>query len=178
MQGLGCRIRLHFEIYLALAVPIAMQAADQLQALLIGKFYSSFSVATAFGFSFYEFELAAQDVLCADEDVINNSFVNTYGPAAQTAVPELIGKSAILAACLGATISDVQVLPDASLILWFANGVQLKLPTTTPIVDWHWAITEDGRDPYMGCIIACFRSGEIQGGIANKSFKADGFTAA
>ena len=139
-----------------------MQATEQLRALLIGKDYASFSVANAFGFGFDGFELAAQDVLCPDEDVINSSFVNSYGPAAKTGVPELIGKSAILAACLGATISDVQVSPDASIILWFANGVQLKFPTNTPVVDWHWAITEDGRDPYMGCIIACFAPGEIQ----------------
>jgi hypothetical protein len=155
-----------------------MQAAEQLRALLIGKDYASFSVATSFGLGFDGFELASQDVLCPDEDVINSAFVNSYAPAAKTGVPELIGKSAILAACLGATISDVQVSPDASVILWFANGVQLTLPTNTPIVDWHWAITEDGRDPYTGCIIACFASGEIQGSIANKSFKADGCAAA
>lgn len=157
---------------------MTMHAAEQLRVLLIGKFYASFSVATAFGFTFDGFELAAQDVVCADEDIINNSFVNSYAPAAQTGVPELIGKSAILAACLGATISDVQVSPDASVILSFANGVQLTFPTNTPIVDWHWAITEDGRDPYTGCIIACFAPGEIQGSTANQSFEADGFAAA
>ena len=155
-----------------------MQAADQLRDLLIGKDYASFSVATSFGFGFDGFELASQDVLCPDEDVIKSAFVNSYAPAAKTGVPELIGKSAILAACLGSTISDVQVFPDASIILWFANGVQLTLPTNTPTVDWHWAITEDGSDPYTGCIVACFAPGEIQGGIANKSFKADGFAAA
>jgi hypothetical protein len=155
-----------------------MQAADQLRDILIGKDYASFSVATSFGFGFDGFELASQDVLCPDEDVIKSAFVNSYAPAAKTGAPELIGKSAILAACLGATISDVQVFPDASIILWFANGVQLTLPTNTPIVDWHWAITEDGRDPYTACIIACFAPGEIQGSIANKSFKADGFAAA
>lgn len=141
-----------------------MQEVEHLQALLIGKNYASFSVATAFGFGFDSFELAAQDVLCPDEDIINSAFVNSYAPAAITSDPELIGKSAILAVCLGATISDVKVSPDASLILWFANGVQLKLPTDTPIVDWHWAITEGGRDPYKGCVIACFAPGEIQCG--------------
>lgn len=155
-----------------------MQAAELLRALLIGKNYASFSVATSFGLGFDGFELASQDVLCPDEELINNAFVSSYTPATKTGVPELIGKSAILAACLGETISDVQVSPDASLILWFANGVQLTLPTNTPTVDWHWAVTEDGRDPYTGCIIACFAPGEIQGSDDNKSFKAVGFATA
>ena len=155
-----------------------MQATEQLQALLLGKFYGSFSVATAFGLDFDGFEFAAQDVQSPDEELIKSSFVNSYAPAANTATPELIGKSAILAACLGAAVSDVQVSPDASIILRFANGVQLKFPTDTPVVDWHWAITEDGRDPYLGCIVACFAPGEIQGSTANNSFKADGFAAA
>lgn len=157
---------------------MTMQAAEHLRALLIGKDYASFTVATSFGLGFDEFELASQEVLCPDEDLINRAFVSSYAPAAKTGVPELIGKSAILAACLGVIISDVQVPPDSSVILWFANGVRLTLPTNTPIVDWQWAITEDGRDPYTGCIIACFAPGEIQGSIANKSFNAGGSAAA
>ncbi|MBB5358042.1 hypothetical protein HDE76_001248 [Rhodanobacter sp. ANJX3] len=155
-----------------------MQAIEQLQALLLGNFYGSFSVASAFGLDFDGFELSTQDVRSPDEKLIESSFVNSYGPAANTANPELIGKSAILAACLGAAISDVQLSPDASITLRFANGVKLQFPTDTTVVDWHWAITEDGQDPYSGCIIGCFAPGKIQSNPANKSFKADGCAAA
>jgi hypothetical protein len=65
-----------------------MQVVEQLRAFLIGKSYASFSVASAFGFGFDSFALAAQDVLCPDEDIINSIFVNSYAPAAKTGGPE------------------------------------------------------------------------------------------
>jgi hypothetical protein len=150
-----------------------MQITEQLRVLFLGRHYVSFSVAVAFGLSFDDFELAAQDVQSPDEELISNPFISSTAKVVRTVNPELVGQGALLAACIGAAILDVRVAEDASITLLFENGVALKFPTDTPVVDWHWAITEDGKDPYLGCIMACFSPGEIQGSISDKYFKVD-----
>ena len=147
-----------------------LKAAGDLQSALVGQFYGRFGVHTGFELEFEHFVLAAQEIESPEEELLNAGFVQSYPPASFTANPQLIAQSAILAACLGVSISTVQVAADASLTLGFENGVRITLPTSTPVVDWHWAITEGRADPYSGCIIACFAPGEIQGGIANFSY--------
>jgi|APMI01.1.fsa_nt_gi hypothetical protein len=149
----------------------AVTQIEGIQAALVGAFYSRFSVDTGFDFHFENFVLSANDVLSPDEAGINSAFVANYPPASHTATPEVIAKSAVVAACLGAEISAVEVLADSSLVLRFNNDVEIKLPTNTPVVDWHWAITEQGGDPYMSCLVACFSPGDIQGCMPNNSFK-------
>ena len=152
-------------------MPDTFKAADYLQRALIGQFYSRFSVHTGFELEFEDFTLAGQEVESPDEEILNAGFVHSYAPASCTANPQVIAKSAILAACLGVSISKVELAVDASLTLSFENGVCITLVTSTPVIDWHWAITEGRGDPYSGCIVACFARGEIQGGIANNSSK-------
>ena len=72
-----------------------MQAAEQLQAFLLGKHYGSFSVATAFGLDFDGFELAVQDVQSPDEELVNRYFVNSYAPATKTATRNQIAQTSI-----------------------------------------------------------------------------------
>jgi hypothetical protein len=152
-------------------MPDTFKAAEYLQRALIGQFYSRVSVHNAFELQFEDFTLAGQEVESPDEELFNTEFVHSYVSAGRTANPQVIAKSAILAACLGACISRVELAANASLTLTFENGVSVTFTTATPIVDWHWAITEGGQDPYSGCIVACFSPGEVQGGIANSSFK-------
>ncbi len=146
-----------------------LQAAEDLKRALAGQSYSRFGVHTGFELEFEKFVLAAQEIESPDEDLFNIGLVQSYPPASFTANPQLIAKSAVLGACLGVPVSTVEVAVDASLALTFENGVRITLPTSTPIVDWHWAITVGREDPYSGCIVACFAPGEIQGSIANSS---------
>ena len=148
-----------------------LQAAEDLQGALVGQFYARFGVHTGFELEFEDFGLTAQEIESPDEELLNASFVQSYPPARFTANPRVIAKSAVLAACLGVVVSTVEVAADASLTLGFENGVRITLPTSTPVIDWHWAITEGREDPYSGCLIACFAPGEIQGSIANNSSK-------
>jgi hypothetical protein len=148
-----------------------MQSCEALKALLTGKAYVRFSVGAVFDLDFDGFVLSSQALFAVDEVYINDVFVQHYSAAEGTADPEDIARSAILAACRQRNIVAVETNEDASLVLRFENGVALRLPTDTPVVDWHWAVTEDARDPYLGCMFACFSPGEIQGGIANNSFK-------
>ena len=149
----------------------AVEQIEGIRAALVGEFYWRFSVDNGFAFHFENFVLSAYEAFSPDEAGINSAFVASYPPASCTANPEVIAKSAVVAACLGAEISAVDVLADSSLVLRFNNNVVIQLPTNTPVVDWHWAITEQGGDPYLGCLVACFAPGDIQGCMPNNSFK-------
>jgi hypothetical protein len=150
--------------------PTATQS-ESIGSALVGTFYSRFAVDLGFDLYFEGFVLSAQDVAVSDEESINTGFVSSYQPSACTANPQLIAKSVVLAACLGIEVSAVDIAEDSSLSLRFGNGVVIRLPTDTPVVDWHWAFTESGGDPYVGCFIACFAPGDIQGNMPNQSFK-------
>ena len=152
-------------------MPGNLQAAEDLKGALVGQVYARFGVHTGFELEFDSFVLAAREIESPDEVLLNVGFVQSYPPAKFTANPQVIAKSAVLAACLGVAVATVEVAEDASLTLIFENGVNVTLPTSTPVVDWHWAITEGRADPYSGCLIACFAPGEIQGSIANNSSK-------
>ena len=145
--------------------------AESIQSALVGAFYSRFAVSDGFDFYFDSFVLSSREILSCDEAVINSRFLEGYAPARFTANPEYIAKSAVVAACLGAEVSAVEVLPDSSLLLKFNNNVEIRLPTDTPIVDWHWAITEAGGDPYLGSLAACFAPGDSQCSMPNNSLK-------
>ena len=152
-------------------MPQTASQAESIQGALVGAFYSRVAVSDGFDFYFDNFVLSSREIISGDEAMINSKFVEGYAPARSTANPECIAKSAVVAACLGAEVSAVEVLPDSSLLLKFNNKVEIRLPTDTPIVDWHWAITEAGGDPYLGCLVGCFAPGDIQGSMPNNSFK-------
>ncbi|GLQ96531.1 hypothetical protein [Dyella mobilis] len=149
---------------------------EQLRACLLGKYYIGFCVATSFGLNFDGFELSAQEVQSGDAELVSSPFVRSYAQAVRTFDPQLVGQCALLAACVGAIVSDVKVAEDASITLFFENGIALNFPTNTGVVDWHWAITEDGRDPYLGCIMGCFSPGEIRGHLPDSLPKAGDFS--
>lgn len=148
-----------------------MTQAESIRDALVGRSYSRFAADDGFDLYFEDFVLSSQEIVSPDERIINSSVVDSYPPAQYTANPERIAKSAVVAACLDTPIATAEILPDSSLLLTFSNKVVIRLPTDTPIVDWHWAITETGGDPYTGCHIACFAPGDIQGSMPNNSFK-------
>ena len=149
----------------------AIPQFESIRDALVGEFYSRFSVDTGFDFHFESFVLSAQDALSQDETIVTSAFIANYQPAIRTANPEIIAKSAVIAACLGAEISSIEILADSSLVLRFNNNVTIQLPTSTPIVDWHWAITQHGGDPYVESLVACYAPGDIQGSMPNRSLK-------
>jgi hypothetical protein len=148
-----------------------MSPLEGIRSAMVGKFYSRFAVDVGFDFYFPDFVLSSREVTSADEQIIDLSFVDSYQPAQHTASPDWIAKSTVIAACLDIPVTSVDLRPDSSLLLTFNNGVAVCLPTDTPTVDWHWAITESGSDPYISCLVACFAPGDIQGCMPNNSFK-------
>lgn len=70
----------------------------------------------------------------------------------------------ILSSTQRKNIAGVSLGPDSTLELVFENGVTIQFPTTTEIVDWHWAINKEGNDPYLGCIVGCFNPGTVEVG--------------
>jgi hypothetical protein len=145
--------------------------AEGIQSALVGAFYYRFAVSDGFDFYFDSFVLSSREVLFSDEAVLNAQFLQSYAPARFTANPDYIAKSAIAAACIGILVSSVEILPDSSLQLTFDNNVILRLPTDTSVVDWHWAITKSGGNPYEGCLVGCFAPGDIQGDMPNNSLE-------
>ncbi|UTA52904.1 hypothetical protein L3D22_10945 [Lysobacter soli] len=138
-----------------------MTKSESIESALVGCFYHRFAVGTGFDFHFDDFVLSSQELCSPDEFTI--ATVVAANPPAGTANADLIAKSAVIAACLGVPIVSAELLSDSSLSLTFDNGVVARLPTDTPVVDWHWAITETGTDPYLGCRIACYAPGDVQG---------------
>jgi len=148
-----------------------MTQADNIRDALVGQFYSRFAASGGFDLYFDDFVLSSWEIVSPDEEIFNSLVVGTYPPAHHTANPERIAKSAVVAACLDIPVVAVELLADSSLLLTFSNNVTVRVPTDTPVVDWHWAITESGGDPYTGCLIACYAPGDIQGSMPNNSFK-------
>ena len=148
-----------------------MTQVESIRNALVGNFYSRFAVSNGFDFYFESFVLSSWEIVSTDEEIISSSIVDSYSPMQRTTKPELIAKSALIAACLDIPVTAVDLLADSSLLLKFSNNVAIRLPTNTATVDWHWAITESGGDPYIGCHIACFAPGDIQGNMPNDAIK-------
>lgn len=139
-----------------------MKALDILHTKFFGNFYSRFSIGDTFDLVFDDFWLIAQNVISADEKALNHFLLKQYKPADEAIDKENISKSIILCSTLRKKVIKAKLAEDSSLQLAFENGVILIFPTNTDIVDWHWAINENGNDPYLGCIVGCFGSGEVQ----------------
>ncbi len=139
-----------------------MSVIEVLQEKLIGNFYSSFRVGDTFDLNFDGFRLIAHNVVSLDEDELNTQLLNGYKPASEAVDKEDVAKSIVLSSTLRKSITCVVLLPDSSLELTFENGVKLLLPTDTEVVDWQWALNENANDPYLGCIVGVFASGEAQ----------------
>jgi hypothetical protein len=144
-----------------------MSQIEDIRQALVGQFFWRFAVSDGFDLYFDNFVLSSRAISSLSEDP---SF-HAHSVSRLTANPDLVAKSAVVAACLGVPISGCHVTPESALHVTFSNGVVVRLPTDTPIVDWHWAISERGGDPYSGCYIACFAPGDIQGSMSNNSFK-------
>ena len=140
---------------------------EGIRSAVVGSFYSRFAVCDGFDLYFADFVLSSREIVSVDEKQINSSFVDSYPPAQHTANPDRIAKSAVLAACLDIPVTSIDLLEDSSLVLKFSNNVSVQLLTDTPVVDWHWAFTETGGDPYTGCHIACYAPGDVQGRMPN-----------
>lgn len=135
---------------------------DLLRNLLLKKFISFFSVGDSFTLCIGNYYLICQDITSEDEKLIDNSIDENYPFAKFSIDKQHISKTTILAANMRKEIIDVVMDTRCCLTLKFENGSDLFIPTSNTIVDWQWAINENGGDPYT-CknLIACFWEGEI-----------------
>ncbi len=141
-----------------------MRAIEILEKKLLGNFYSRISIGDTFDLYFHGYWLIAHNVSASEEGVLNELLFENFPPANEAVDKEDIAKSTILTATLRKVITNVALNPDSSLECAFENGVRLLFTTDTDIVDWHWAINEQGNDPYTGCIVGCFSPGDIHVG--------------
>lgn len=139
-----------------------MNALDILKEKLVGNFYSRFSIGDTFDLFFDSFWLIAHNVISPDEKNLNSFLLNEYNPAIDAIDKEGVSKSTIICSTLRKKIIEASLADDATLKLYFENGVSLLFPTNTDIVDWQWAINENGNDPYLNFIVGCFNQGEVQ----------------
>ncbi len=139
-----------------------MEAIDILREKLLGNFYSRFSRGDTWDLYFDGFWLIAHEVISTEEKELNKYLMENYKPAKEAIDKEDVAKSIVVSSCLRKGIVDISLDSDMALTIRFENGTQLTFPTNTDIVDWQWAINENGNDPYLGCIIGCFFAGEIQ----------------
>lgn len=139
-----------------------MNALDILKEKLVGNFYSRFSIGDTFDLFFDSFWLIAHNVVSADEESLNSFLLNEYKPSKDAIDKENVSKSTVICSTLRKKVIELSLASDATLKLAFENGVTLLFPTNTDMVDWQWAINENGNDPYLGFIVGCFNQCEVE----------------
>lgn len=139
-----------------------MNTIEILQKKLVGNFYSRFSIGDTFDLYFDGFWLIAHNIVSSDEEDLNRILLNEYKPVKEAIDKEDVSKSTIICSTLRKKIINVSLFDDATLQTTFENGVILLFPTNTDIVDWQWALNENGTDPYLGFIVGCFDSGVVK----------------
>lgn len=132
-----------------------------LKEMLINNYYSRISIGDTYNLFFDDFWLIAINVATDDEKDLNDFLLSNYSRASEAIDAEDVAKCTVLAATLRKKITNVNLLADATLECIFENGVKLQFTTDTEIVDWHWALNNEAKDPYAGCIIGCFNPGEV-----------------
>ena len=139
-----------------------MDAITILNEKLVGNFYSRFSIGDTYDLSFDNFWLISNGLNSPDENSLNSYLFENYLATRGSVDKEDISKCTILAATRYRKILDLSLTTDCTLQLEFENNVVLQFPTSTEIVDWQWAINENGKSPYENCMVGCFWQGEIQ----------------
>ena len=143
-----------------------MDAIEILKAKLVGNFYSRFGAGDTFDLYFDGFWLISHNVIASEENKLRSVLLNGYQTANEAIDKEDVAKTVVISSTLRKKITGVYLSDDSTLELGFENGVRLSFPTNTEIVDWHWAISEEGHSPYESCIVGCFSPGEVQVALA------------
>ena len=138
-----------------------MSIIEVLEEKLLGNFYTRLSCGDTFDLHFDGFWLITQNVISSDERVLN-MLIAGYRPGIEAVDKESVAKNLILTTTLRKKITDVSISSDSWLELSFENGVKLHFPTDTEVVDWHWALNENGQDPYHDFIVGVLESGDVQ----------------
>jgi hypothetical protein len=146
-------------------MPHAVTGESLQQALrdaLLGQAYTVVQLGDWWALAFDDgVWLLAQRIVSPDESAIrtaiSTSFVSMLGRIDAEDVPTMI---AVLQSRRQA-VTDIAIGIDGSLELVFANGHALLCSSDEQIVDWQWAISETGADPYSEFRVACFAKGEV-----------------
>jgi hypothetical protein len=138
-----------------------MSVIEVLEEKLLGNFYSRVSLGDTFDLYFDHFCLIAQGVIAPQEAFLNNQLAN-FKPATEAIDKEDVAKGIILTSTLRKKVTAVSINPNSSLELCFENGIKLLFTTDNEIVDWQWAINENGQDPYHNLIVGVLESGVAQ----------------
>ncbi|MDK1312783.1 hypothetical protein [Pseudoalteromonas ardens] len=138
-----------------------MNIVEILEDKLLGNFYSRVSLGDTFDLYFDQFWLISQRIVAPQEEYLNEQ-LSSFKPAVEAIDKEDVAKSIMLTSTLRKKVTSVSLKTDSSLELSFENGVNLLFTTDNEIVDWQWAINEDGQDPYNSFIVGVLESGEVQ----------------
>ena len=138
-----------------------MKPIDVLNDKLKGSFISRFSVGDTWELYFGDCWLSAHNLISSDESPLNEWLRTNYSPFQKAIDQENISKCVIVASLMRREVVSVTLDEACNLTINFEDNGKLILPTDTDIVDWQWSLSEEGSDPYMSYIVACFGEGEI-----------------
>ena len=139
-----------------------MSPIEILQNALVGQFISYYSIGDNWTLNIGNYYLLAQNIISKDEKNVQEAIENSLRNTKYTVDKAEISKSAIIAANMRKTITNIHLDKDYNLSLEISSGSDLFIPTNESIVDWQWALNKSGGDPYCEKnIIACFFTGEI-----------------
>ncbi len=138
-----------------------MKPIDVLNNRLKGRGISRFSVGDTWELCFGNCWISAHNLISSDESLLNDWLLANYLPFQKAIDREAISKCLIVAALMQKEVVRVALDEACNLTISFEGNGKLILPTDTAIVDWQWSLSEEGSDPYMSYLVACFGEGEI-----------------
>jgi len=138
-----------------------MKPTDVLKSRLKGNFISRFSIGDTWELYFGDCWISAHNLISSDESQLNEWLLTNYSPFQKAIDQENISKCVIVAALMRKEVTSIALDEACNLTINFEEDEKLILPTDTDIVDWQWSLSEEGSDPYVSHIVACFTEGEI-----------------
>lgn len=138
-----------------------MNAIEILEKELMGSFITEFSVGDILSLIIGGKHLVSQNIVCNDEDFVNDLIYDKYRPSDEAVDKGYISKSAIIAASMRKEVIKVILDDLGNLTLQFENECELLFPSNEKTVDWQWCLNSYGSDPYKEYIIACFSQDQI-----------------
>ena len=138
------------------------KAEELLKKMLIGNSYLRVCVGDCWGFYFNDgLCLVSQDVSSPEDENLNRLLAHAEPSILDGIDPEYITQGIIIHRNMRQEVSDITLADDGSLTLIFDQNRCICLTVDTDIVDWQWALSHTGGDPYAEYIVGCFWKNEV-----------------
>ncbi len=141
-----------------------MNATHHLQALLgSNNFFSHVSYDGLWALRSSEgVWLLAHELHGSTEESARTALESGCPRVLNTVDPSLVPTAAAVFGILRKPLLEIEIIEDGSLVLGFADDTFLLAASSVKEVDWQWAITRGGMNPYSDFEVACFGPRDVR----------------